>query len=645
MILQHNIASMNVQRQLNIVGLNKQRSTEKLASGYRINKAADDAAGLAVSEKLRAQVRGLTRASENVEDGISYVRTADGALSEVGNMLQRMRELAVQASNTAVNAVDDRAKIQSEISEIRKEINRVFTDTEFNRKKIWDPSRTNAETIQVGTETHYATTIDSTSVTNTITNTNRYAFSENGQYKINADASGMKVTWKGYNGTNYESALISWKNGDPHNSTNFELKDYLDTGTHPELVGINAKFGYSADALATTEDVISGINNTTISSWESSTERIQLYGEGGGTPSGVSASVSINYKYELTSNRDFEKADTSFIEGSQTNRWDMNAGSDKLGFTFEMEGVGTVETRLTGISYSSPDRSAAAENVWWRWSTYMDHGVPKKTQAGNSYTPSPADGSVDCFNYIVNNNDGINLLTDHKDAAGNPIKGSGSVNMSFSLMAGGKSVGTMTLNASVLNSDTGESLLNRIKSIKGADIFASADPNNNSDSGAASVSTSTSYVSGGKRVAFDVPIMESAGVISEYIQAGANEQQGIYLNYRYLSGTMLGIRTTNVEELEGAQEALSQVDKALGIVSEERARFGSYENRLDYAKKIDDNTAENLQAAESRLRDTDMAKEMSRLAKENILEQAGVSILAQANQSTRSVLSLLGGQA
>lgn len=152
MIVQHNITSMNANRQLGIVGNNLTKSTEKLASGYRINRAADDAAGLAISEKMRAQVRGLNRASDNAQDGISLIQTAEGAMEQQHAILQRTRELVVQAGNTGVlesTAENDYQKIQDEINELKAEFERINTDTEFNKKKLLDGSYSE-QYLQIG---------------------------------------------------------------------------------------------------------------------------------------------------------------------------------------------------------------------------------------------------------------------------------------------------------------------------------------------------------------------------------------------------------------------------------------------------------------------------------------------------------------
>ena len=157
MIVQHNITSMNANRQLGIVGNNLAKSTEKLSSGYRINRAADDAAGLAISEKMRAQVRGLNRASDNAQDGISLIQTAEGAMDQQHAILQRARELVVQAGNTGVlddgktsgSGDDDFQKIQDELNELQKEFTRINEQTEFNKKKLLNGTYT-AQYLQVG---------------------------------------------------------------------------------------------------------------------------------------------------------------------------------------------------------------------------------------------------------------------------------------------------------------------------------------------------------------------------------------------------------------------------------------------------------------------------------------------------------------
>lgn len=152
MIINHNMNAINAHRQLGIATRGQNKSIEKLSSGMRINRAGDDAAGLSISEKMRAQVRGLNQASRNAQDGISLIQTAEGALNETHAILQRMRELSVQASNDT-NVKVDRSAIKNEIDELVKEIDRISTSTTFNEKKLLDgSSSTTSVKLQIGAD-------------------------------------------------------------------------------------------------------------------------------------------------------------------------------------------------------------------------------------------------------------------------------------------------------------------------------------------------------------------------------------------------------------------------------------------------------------------------------------------------------------
>ena len=166
MVVQHNLSAANTNRQLGITTNGLQKSTEKLSSGYKINRAADDAAGLSISEKMRSQIRGLNKASDNAQDGISLVQTAEGALNEVHSMLQRMSELAVQASNDT-NQTVDRTALQSEVAQLQTEIQRVANTTQFNKQNILNGDFTK-KNIQVGANSGELIDIDITDVKITV---------------------------------------------------------------------------------------------------------------------------------------------------------------------------------------------------------------------------------------------------------------------------------------------------------------------------------------------------------------------------------------------------------------------------------------------------------------------------------------------
>ena len=196
MIVQHNITSMNANRQLGIVGNNLAKSTEKLSSGYRINRAADDAAGLAISEKMRSQVRGLNRASDNAQDGISLIQTAEGAMDQQHAILQRARELVVQGSNTGVLETTngaDQQKIQDELNELAKEFERINTDTQFNKKNLLDGSYSK-QYFQVGANQNQGISVTITKVTWTAPTLNAAGTTSSGLLATNIDQAISDVT-------------------------------------------------------------------------------------------------------------------------------------------------------------------------------------------------------------------------------------------------------------------------------------------------------------------------------------------------------------------------------------------------------------------------------------------------------------------
>ena len=183
MVVQHNITAMNSNRMLGITTSAQAKNTEKLSSGYKINRAADDAAGLTISEKMRSQIRGLTQASTNAQDGISCVQTAEGALNEVEDMLQRMNELAVKAAN-GTNTTADRVAIQEEVNSLVSEIDRVQSTTQFNTLNLLDGSFSGGKSLQVGAASGQEITIKITKMdASNILGSNKISVSTDGDAK------------------------------------------------------------------------------------------------------------------------------------------------------------------------------------------------------------------------------------------------------------------------------------------------------------------------------------------------------------------------------------------------------------------------------------------------------------------------------
>lgn len=330
--------SMNASRHYNIAGQNKNKTSQQLSSGYRINSAADDAAGLSISEKMRQQIRGLGKAEQNINDGTSYVQVADGALSEVQSMLHRLNELSVQAAN-ATNTDADRTAINEEVQALKTEINRIFSDTEYNTKKIWTTDTDNKILIGVEPVPAVKETMSS-SQSFKITDTNKWAIPYS-SYKVTATADdGIKVSWTAYNGNTYSTSNIPWPEPTIGSSINFSLKDYLDTATYPELEGIDFKVSYQVSEYATMDDVIASLNNTYFSNSTSEPVSVTIKTDAGDGLSSISApgvSISfsgyINYAAQLAADRKFDSSsDTAFIEplNGNTDNFHMNAAGDGM---------------------------------------------------------------------------------------------------------------------------------------------------------------------------------------------------------------------------------------------------------------------------------------------------------------------------
>ena len=412
MVVQHNLQAMNANRMLNITTGSQSKSAEKLSSGYRINRAADDAAGLSISEKMRKQIRGLDQASTNAEDGVSSVQTAEGALTEVHSMLQRMNELAVQSSN-GTNSDSDRKAIQDEIDQLTTEIDRVAETTKFNET--------------------YLLKGDSQTASKATFMKSGYAFKKN----VNFYEEGKDTA---ITGDDLKKALASGK------------KLYTDTSAN----------GQTTDKIA-------------------------------------------------TKGKDYDYV-----------------------------------TKL----YDEDGKEVSADDV---------------------LNSKKADGKTAATKYYTSD-------------------------------AGAKGV---TANTCV------EIAADDAKKVDGTGFLEQFDVN---------------------------------GTISFSLHVGADSESDnkIEVKVDAMSAAGVGVKGLKVDTEADATAAIDRIAEAVSKVSSQRSTLGAVQNRLEHTIANLDNVVENTTSAESRIRDVDMAEEMVEYSKNNILAQAGQSMLAQANQATQGVLSLLG---
>ena len=539
MVVQHNLQAMNANRMLNVTTGNQSKSTEKLSSGYRINRAADDAAGLSISEKMRKQIRGLDQASSNAQDGVSAVQTAEGALTEVHSMIQRMNELAVQAAN-GTNSKSDRDSIQDEIQQLTKEIDRVAETTKFNEIFLLkgDVNGTmkeqtinahdaglNGELTGVGTGTATFTKVLNAGDKVTIAGE---------EFEIDNSVTGGKVN------------SLTLKEGNA--ATNFGSLEKTYATTTIDLAGWKANDKISIDGTEYAQ-------SATLDDADSIAEAYNT-----ANPTGDFVASSNGTKLVLTAKEAGAKAGAT-ITGTSVN------------------GTTATATKVDGVddsyvAFADEDEMKAA----------MDAG--KEIKKGNKTT----DPAADDYEVIYKGKDG-------KTTAENAYK----------LMA---------------------KALEEACNI-GADADSKAVVVNNGDG--------TFTITEGKA---DVPEALSFNL---HVGSDAAMSNKISVNIETMNAANLGIKGINVSDETGiaATYAIDAIADALARVSSQRSELGAIQNRLEHSIANLDNVVENTTSAESRIRDTDMAEEMVEYSKNNILAQAGQSMLAQANQSTQGVMSLL----
>ena len=505
MVVQHNMQAMNANRMLNVTTSTQAKSTEKLSSGYKINRAADDAAGLTISEKMRKQIKGLDQASTNAQDGVSSVQTAEGALTEVHSMLQRMNELAVQASN-GTNSESDRSAIQDEVDQLTTEIDRVSETTKFNETYLLKGD-SGEKTINL--EAHDA------GLKGTLTNNG----DGTATFTMNALKAGDKVS-------------IGGKQYTIGNTTEEDVKTFL------------KKQGIKDEANQTVS--IKNGGNTTV------------------------------YKYYD------EVQDTTGTDGNIT-KYGYKAG-------WYVEGEAKTSTEKTGA------QAVAGKNL------------------GNSYEVlASRDGDFIAGGQTLTKK----TITDANPADGVDDKDSSVITAKKAYELAGKEL----LAANQIGDTEGHA------SVKNAD------------------DTDLAFDKGNGSFKINVAQAKVANTLSFNLHVGADADltNKIQVNIDAMDSASLGIKGLNVKDKTGnaATYAIDAIADAVAKVSSQRSALGAVQNRLEHTIANVDNVVENTTSAESRIRDTDMAEEMVNYSKNNILAQAGQSMLAQANQSNQGVLSLL----
>ena len=629
MVVQHNMQAMNANRMLNVTTSTQAKATEKLSSGYKINRAADDAAGLTISEKMRKQIKGLDRASTNAEDGVSAVQTAEGALTEVHSMLQRMNELAVQASN-GTNSESDRSAIQDEISQLTTEIDRVSETTKFNETYLL---KGNVD----GTSSKVNVNVHDAGLAGKLTD------NEDGTATFKADslAVGSKVTIAGKEytiGTSAKSSDYAKKGeaavkpvaaGDSVTSGNtttsivkkITTADATDTGT--------GKIGAAATDAAgkwVAGDTIVDANGDT---WTySTTLKLADNATTGGSDKGFykTNSDGTNTTKAIANTTDLLKA------GAKITTTSTDTTLKKLNGLEIVDDLGKNEVSIaddTAIK-ALQDGIKAGDTVTVGGTTKtVTAEIPKTFDEIKKETALGTVGTkveIGSKAYTIGTSTDETAKTITKDDFLAAIKDGDKIK-----------VGANTFTAIVKSSDDDSITLEDAYSKMAKELET-----------ASSIGTDTAAkVKSNGNGTFDITKgsveVKDALSFSLHVGADADMTNKINVDIESMSAAGLGIKGINVKDDSGkaATYAIDAIADAVAKVSSQRSALGAVQNRLEHTIANVDNVVENTTSAESRIRDTDMAEEMVNYSKNNILAQAGQSMLAQANQSNQGVLSLL----
>ncbi|WP_043310581.1 flagellin [Pseudomonas sp. ML96] len=487
-----NVASLNTQRNLNTSSKGLDTSLQRLSTGYRINSAKDDAAGLQISNRLTSQINGLNVATRNANDGISLSQTAEGALQQSTGILQRMRDLSLQSANGS-NGATERAALQAEVSQLQQELNRIADTTSFGGRKILDGSF-GSQSFQVGANAYENISVSIGSAATDRIGVNRVTTSGAGAAAI---ASG---------------ATFSATSGSAYADASFDIDSKLSDGA----VTITGAASGSASEVAKAVNSKSDETGVTANS-----RTVAVLG-------GITASGTVSFNLTGATSKSLS-TDSATVSAVVTDLSDLSSLADAI----------NKETGKTGISAISKG---------------------------------------DTIELVSSNGDAI-MLTNYAGSGG------------------------ATLQA---------------KSFDGED----------------DVGTAATIVAGGGARADGQVQLEAADAFSVTGMSGGLGADGF--------SELNAVNTIDISTATGAQDALGIINGAISNIDSQRAQLGAVQNRFENTISNLQNISENASAARSRIRDTDFAAETSELTKNQILQQAGTAILAQANQLPQAVLSLLG---
>ena len=602
MRIQHNIMAMNAYRNYNNNTAALAKNLEKLSSGYKINRAGDDAAGLAISEKMRAQITGLSAARKNVKDGISLVKTAEGAMQEIQDMLNRMDYLATQSANGTYDDPVDRKNLQKEVDALKTEINRIADSANFNGIQLLDGSLAGKTSTTKGAGTGYYDVSNVNSLLGSVANTGT-----KGQFITAAFSNASALDGAG------DPVASTAVNGDTV-TVKFDL-----TGTDGTRQTVEVKLTVTGDENAPATKLVDENGNETTLATQGSLAGTDI---SKAVADALKKNDFVKNNFKVTDNAGqitFDAKENS--AAAAVNGVTMTSNLAQAAHTETKYNLGDLDTNTKGTDSFKYLDFDGKDLAWDGDATKLDEKIM----------------TVDGKKFLFIDASKVSSASTPGNAGNNPVAGIPNFDYAIKLAKeAGVDIGNIVFTDS--NTLSAKDVANMAMTI--------------ADKTGLQVERGD-VVNGGwvSNVGGDMKmVIKTGGSTTSSTSGGLRLQIGdtadSFNQMNVLVGDMhtkaLGIDGIDISNQEGAAAAIKTIKAAINNVSEVRGDLGAIQNRLDHTANNLSVMQENIQDAESTIRDTDVAEEMMAYTKNNILIQSAQAMLAQANAVPQGVLQLLG---
>ncbi len=689
-IINTNIMSLNAQRQLNKSQLMQNEAMERLSSGLRVNSAKDDAAGLAISTGMVSQIKGLNQAVRNANDGISFAQTAEGAMDEMTNILQRMRELSVQAANDT-NSASNRASIQSEINQLYDEIDRIANTTQFNGVNLLDGS-SGATNFQIGANAGESISFSIEAVTTKDLNLNAVSgLGELNGGRVQTLTGGTESNAVTINGVNLSGIAAGSANG--ANTVAASVNQItgatgVTASAYNVISGVAGGSGVITDgglqiavsggtfqnvaAAGSMSELVDNINRDIggVTATLESSGGLTLTNDTGATIEVKGTNIAntglIADKYQgfvsLTSSDGSaisiaadttQTAVTADFQDVRQLGFNTTIGSDKItGGTVDSNSISDSDkVIINGVELGAVTGTSAADKAFAINAISSQTGVDAAATTEKVYTITF--GSVTATGAI-----GVDGLLESAIGSGNDLRINGVVVTGLATASSMDEVVSAITSAGlqgVVASATPEGKL-KLTSQSGQDITMTVV--NSVGTAQTGITTVGMIDDKGVKVAQSTiardinrgtitltgqngkDVVVTSKAVSQVQQTAALDKLGISDSGGSSVAVGIGL---SVASVKNAENSITRIDAALEQISSVRGDLGAIQNRMSSTISNLENVSQNLSAANSRIRDADFAAETSKMSKAQILQQAGTAMLSQANASSQNVLSLLQG--